>query len=259
VSGELPPISRKIRQGEYDRLRLRNAGTELQDAVFDDASNMMRSIAARIELARGEALLTGAVNISENGVTADVDFGRSGSHTVSASVKWDASSGTPTPIADLITWCNLIIDGTGATPTDILMSRKAWAALKSTAEVISIVYPNTSMSRGLTESEARNAIEIAGLPPVTIYDAQVNVAGTATRIIDQKKVVVLAANQLGAVFSGVTAEQLELTDRVGSMDPGIVAVAMTSFDPVALWTKAAAIALPVLANPDLTVGATALT
>lgn len=94
VSGELPPISRKIRQSEYDRLRLRNATDEIKNAVFNDAASMMGSIAARIERARGEVLATGEVTISENGVTATVDFGRNSTHTVAATVKWDATSGT---------------------------------------------------------------------------------------------------------------------------------------------------------------------
>jgi hypothetical protein len=33
--------------------------------------------------------------------------------------------------------------------------------------------------------------------------------------------------------------------------PGIVAGSYSTKDPVALWTKAAAIGLPVLANPNL--------
>jgi hypothetical protein len=34
-------------------------------------------------------------------------------------------------------------------------------------------------------------------------------------------------------------------------EPGIVAGSYEDEDPIALWTKASAIGLPILANPDL--------
>jgi hypothetical protein len=63
VSGELPPISRKIPVGEYERIRRRNVDTqnaEIRDAMLDDGVRLARQIEARLELARGEALFSGA-------------------------------------------------------------------------------------------------------------------------------------------------------------------------------------------------------
>src|SRR4051794_18577259 len=62
VSGELPPISRKIVLGEYDRLRQRaNPDTSLQQAILSDAERVTRQILARLEVARGDALVNGSV------------------------------------------------------------------------------------------------------------------------------------------------------------------------------------------------------
>ena len=65
VTGELPPISRKIRLGEYERLRQRRADQAIRDAILDDATRMARTVAARVELARGEALYTGKITLNE--------------------------------------------------------------------------------------------------------------------------------------------------------------------------------------------------
>ena len=59
---------------------------------------------------------------------------------------------------------------------------------------------------------------------------------------------------LGATLYGTTAESMEPGYNLAGDEPGVVAGAYKSADPVAVWTKAAAIGLPVLANPDLTFG-----
>src|SRR5262245_44638536 len=52
VTGELPPISRKIRLGEYDRLRQRQEpDATIRNRIMDDGMRMARAVAARVELA----------------------------------------------------------------------------------------------------------------------------------------------------------------------------------------------------------------
>ncbi|WP_201788503.1 major capsid protein [Rathayibacter sp. VKM Ac-2630] len=104
VTGELPPISRKIKLSEYDRLRQRQLPDQIVNAVFNDTDRMVQSVAARIELARGAALATGKVSINEDGVIADVDFGRRAGHTNQAPGTLWTVSASATPIADLIAW-----------------------------------------------------------------------------------------------------------------------------------------------------------
>src|SRR5512139_2252304 len=58
VTGELPPISRKIRLDEYTRLRERaNSDESIRALVLSDAERLVRMIAMRVELARGQALV----------------------------------------------------------------------------------------------------------------------------------------------------------------------------------------------------------
>lgn len=257
VAGELPPISRKIRLGEYDRLRQRNAGTAITDNILADAVRMTRAVAARVEMARGEALYSGKVTINENGVVATVDFGRPAGHTVTAGTLW-SSVDTATPVADLNTWIQTYVDANGEPPARILTSRRVLDFLQRNAQFRTLAATVAGAPALVTPEMAAQVLGAYGLPPIEVYDARVRVNGTATRVIPDNRVVLLPADadELGATLWGTTAESLEPEFGLVDDGPGIVAGAYSTKDPVAVWTKAAAIALPVLANPGLTFSAT---
>ena len=254
VSGELPPISRKIRMGEYDRLRLRRVSDEvLRQNVLNDAETMTEAVAARLELARSEALLTGQLVLAENGIAATVDYGRTSSHNATASTVWSTSA-SAVPITDLIAARELIRDA-GGEVTDIFMNSQTYGELVATAQVKNLATGVVTPSI-VSDASVSQILAAHGLPPITVYSARVQVAGTATKVLGDGKVILADNSQLGAVLSGMTAEQQEYAGDVESLEPGIFALAWKHPDPVAVWTKADAIALPVLANPDLSVGLT---
>lgn len=257
VTGELPPISRKIRLGEYDRLRQRNAPGEITTAIEDDATRMVRAVAARMELARGQALYTGTVVLNENGVIATVDFGRNAGHTVAAGTVWSTTA-TATPLADLLTWQSTYVTTNGEPPGVILTSTRVVNFLLRNAEVRALL-ATVAGTPSIVSRDALNQVFGAyGLPPIMVYDAQVRVNGVATRVIPDDRVLLLPATgtDLGATLYGTTAESLEPGyGLVAGEGPGIVAGAYSTEDPVAVWTKAAAIAIPILVNPDLTLAA----
>ena len=256
-SGELPPISRKIRLGEYDRLRVRNANDEIRNCVFNDAARMMSQIRARLELARGEALHSGQVVLNENGVIATISFGRSGSHSVTAGTPWSTVA-TATPLTNELAWIDTYVTTNGVRPGVAVTSSTVMSYLMQNAEYRALVGRNGFVPSRVSQTDVNDIRNDFGLPPLFVYDAQVRVAGAATRVIPVDKFLYLPAAgsaegaELGATLYGVTAEALELDGLAGSDEAGITAVAMKSFDPVSIWTKAAAIALPVVANPDLT-------
>lgn len=266
VSGELPPISRKIRLGEYDRLRQRRADdATVENAILNDAVRMTRAVAARLELARGEALYRGSLQINENGVIATVDFGRAGGHTVAPGVLWSTVA-SATPIADMISWMQTYIDANGEAPGAALTSTTVIGYLLRSAEVRGALAANGVTPSIATRTGLNAILQAHGLPPIEPYDARVNVAGSATRIIPVDRFLFLPppsdpndpeGTDLGATLLGPTAESMEPEFGIEEeMDqPGIVAGAYSTKDPVAVWTKAAAIGLPVMANPDLTFAA----
>lgn len=264
VTGELPPISRKIRLSEYDRLRQRRADGAIRNAIMSDAERMTRAVVARMELARGEALYSGKIVLAENGVTATVDFGRAAGHTVTAGTAWTDLTNS-TPVTNLMTWRDTYVATNGEEPGAILTSRRVMALLMQNSQVKGLAYPAGTNATLMTQDVVNNVLTAFGLPPVYINDAQVRVGNTATRIIPDDRLLFLPApgdgndpesSDLGATLWGTTAESMEPEFSIeDGEEPGIVAGAYSTKDPVAVWTKAAAIGLPVLANPDLSFSA----
>lgn len=262
VSGELPPISRKIRLGEYDRLRQRqDPQAGIRNGLLADGEKMAREVAARIELARGDALVNGSVTISENGVVASVSFGRAGAMAVSAATAW-SDLANATPLTNMITWRDAYSDQNGASPEATLTSRKVLGYLQRSAEIRGQFSTLAGTPSIVSVAAVNEVLQAHDLPPIMLYDAKVKVGGVATRIVAENRLLFLPApvapsdwqgTQLGATFWGTTAESLEPDyGLAGTEDaPGIVGGVYSTKDPVALWTKAAAIALPVMANPDL--------
>ena len=262
--GELPPISKKIRLGEEERLRLRalerGNNNQLVDAIFNDAANMARAVAARIEMFRGEALWAGSLTINENGVNQTIPFGRAAGHTnVAPGILW-SSTGTAVPIQDEQAWTTTYTDANGVAPAVALTSTRVINYLLLNAQYRSMAAQNGITPAFLSVTGLNQIRATFGLPPIVKYDVKVRVNGTATRVIPDDKFIYLppAGEPLGRTFFGTTAEALELVDaqQIGiDQAPGMVAVVEKTFDPVATWTKAAAVALPVLVNPDLSFSA----
>ncbi|MEW2578349.1 major capsid protein [Streptomyces syringium] len=264
VTGELPPVSRKIRLGEYDRLRQRRLDSRVRNQILTDAERMTRSVAARIELARGEALYKGKIDLAENGVIASVDFGRAAGHTVSAAVVWTDTTNA-VPLTDLIAWMEVYQASNGVAPGVILLSSPVLGLLIRNAEIRALAATIVGTPTVVPQSTLQGIFQAHGLPPFEVYDAQVRVGGTSQYVIPRDRVLLLPAagdandpdsSEMGATLWGTTAESLELDFSLeDGEEPGIVAGAYSTKDPVAVWTKAAAVSLPILANPNLSFAA----
>jgi hypothetical protein len=260
VSGELPPISRKMVLTEYDRLRQRaNPDSSIQTAILGDTERLVRQIAMRLEVARGDALVNGSVTLNENGVKASVDFGRAGGASVTASTLWSTTA-TADPITDLVTWVQAYVDMNGSAPGAILTSTRVRGLLMRNAairaEAATLAGTPTMVSLATLNAILTNY----SLPPLETYDVRYDVAGTATRVIADNLALLLPpagnpddpnSTDLGGTFLGTTAESLDPTYALEGDEAGIVAGVYREEDPISIWTKAAAIALPVLANPNL--------
>jgi hypothetical protein len=264
VTGELPPVSRKIRLGEYDRLRQRRLDNRVRSQILTDAERMTRAVAARIELARGEALYKGKIELAENGVTATVDFGRAAGHTVNAGIAW-TDTATAVPLTDLIAWVEVYRAANGVAPGVVLLSSAALGLLIRNAEIRALAATIVGTPNVVPQSTLQGIFQAHGLPPFEVFDAQVRVGSSSQYVIPRDKVLLLPApgdandadsSEMGATLWGTTAESLE--PEFGMEDgeePGIVAGAYSTKDPVAVWTKAAAVSLPILANPNLSFAA----
>jgi hypothetical protein len=256
VTGELPPISRKMVLGEYEQIKLRNLGDqrgELRDALESDAEKIVSAIAARVELARGDAIFNAAVTISENNVSAGVDFGRKSSHSVTAATVWTDPDALILDEAQ--GWLDVYSDTNGELPAATLTSRKVYRAMQRNKQLRELAYRGASSAPGVLRREDLNAVLADyDIPPIVINDAKVSVGGASTRVTPEDKLAFMPAQgeALGKTLWGIPAEAMDPEYGLAGDEAGVAVAALLSRDPHALWTMATAIVLPVVGNPDLT-------
>src|SRR5690606_38689293 len=164
----LTPISLKKRFGEYDQLvRMgQNSPESVQAAADRLASEVSQGVVRRLIQARGEALVTGALSINEDGVVANVDFGRRPDHTVDADVAWDAAGSDP--IADLEAWRQAYVDHTGQEPTGIKASQHIVAAHQRNENLRG--YLGTAAPTLLDRATVNSILVGYGLPEIEVVN-----------------------------------------------------------------------------------------
>jgi len=262
IQGSLGPVSRQVPLGEEEFLRARqlltNSADPLIDALYADAERMIRSVQARVELARGDAINDGKVTIAENGLMLEADYGRSASHSVTAATVWTDPAATI--LSDLLAWTTTYVNDTGIMPGSILMSRQRLANLALNNEMRGYAAMNGTTPTRINAETIAAILGAEGLPPIEIYDTQVRVNGVRTRVLPANKIFLMPpeGEALGNTFYGVTAEALLLADRgliVAQEAPGIVAVITQTEHPVHTYTVGTAVALPAMPNPDLIIDA----
>ncbi|KUN16509.1 phage capsid protein [Streptomyces antibioticus] len=256
VSGELPPISRKMPVGEYEQIRMRNVDTqaaEIRDAMEADSVKLVNAIAARVELARGDAIFNGSVTINENRVSASVDFGRNAAHNVTAAILF---SSTETSLAyDYFqSWLDTYVATNGSLPGATLMSRKIYNFLRRNKQLRELFAGSTNAPTVLTRDQLTSVLGDFDIPEPIIYDAQVSVDGVATRVTPEDKLAFLPAqgDALGKTLWGVPVEANDPRYGLQGDAAGVAVGGYKSEDPQTVWTRATSIVLPVLGNPDLT-------
>lgn len=259
---DLPPLGKKERVSEYDQLRARNADNP--DTVLASIERVtvrrVRSVADRIEYARGQLLTTGKVTINEGGFIAEADFLRAPGHSVTAAVAWSDATNAD-PLSDLDTWSGTYRTENGQDPGALLLSTRVLNLLMRTAKLRALTVNTASTPSVLSRDAVRAVLLAFGLPPIVIYDRKVNLGAGLVAVIPDDRVMLLPApvdpddpegTDLGATFWGVTLEASDPRFNIEDPEqPGIVAGAYRDDDPLGVWVKATAIAMPALANPNL--------
>lgn len=257
---ELPALGQNIPVSEYEQLRTRNSADEIVErSILRTTDRVVRAVADRIERLRGIVLNTGVATIPELGA-AD-NFGRSASHDVAAPDLWSD------PTADRLAFLEGIIDvyreTNGVEPGSILLTNRVFRALAAGDQFRTQLL--NGASRPATEADIRGIVTGAGLPDIIRYDRRTS----SGKVLDDSKLFLLPApvdtndsdgTELGATFWGQTLTSTD--ERYGieeSEQPGIVAgVYRGEKPPMIAEVISDAIALPVLANANLSLAAKVL-
>lgn len=252
---EIPALGLKIPVSEYEQLRTRNADDEsMRNEILRTADAVVRGVADAVERLRGVVLTTGRATVDQENFQIDDAFGRSASHDVTASNLWTDTS--VSRLADLQAWVDVYTDSNGVEPGAIVGSNRALRALSQGDEFATQLL--NGGSRPATEGDVQAIISGAGLPPLVKYNRRT----ASGRVLPDDRLFLLPApvgpdqyqaTELGATFWGQTLTSQEPEYGLApSEQPGVVVgTYKNSKPPVIAEVISDAIALPVLANADL--------
>jgi hypothetical protein len=279
VRGELPLIKRKARVSEKEIQRFMTPRTGTADldaairAVYDDTARLVRSIQARMEWLRMQALSEDVVVYNDSGVIIQFNYGVPDE----AQITLGATAGTATDgtgatvaeygphwsdvtnatvITDLMTICDEIEQRTGERPARMVMSRRTSNYFLRNAQIKGWTYATNAPDRPLTQEEVNQTFARYGIPGYQVYDTKVgseNVDGTTTQVRTMREnvVLLLPAGNVGQTLWGPTAESRELLGTpYAQQAPGLWANTYGTDEPPAQWTKAVAAAFPSLPEVD---------
>lgn len=264
----LPPLGDSLSMGELERLQLefaRTGGTNQQvfvDAIYNDGQTLTENVQRRMELARGDVLTDGKFTlVNEGGLTLEADYGvPEGNLVVPAGADWDNFADAD-PLLDLTTWVRYYRNdaGNGFSPGGMIISFDQLQNLLQNESIRKLAGTVLGIPNSVSQDAVAQVLQARGLPPIVeVYDSQVDVDGTPTRVTDAAKVIFVPPDpgtNLGYTAWGVSATALELVnDARGNTSfedaPGIVGVVVKSDGPPFHQTTFVdAVGMPVLENP----------
>lgn len=263
VSGEIPPIKRKINLGERHLIALKREGAGdvgmVRDQLYNDLDNMIDSVQARIEAMRMSAVASGQIVLNENGVVMTVDYGVPQGNQDAlpaqnvAGGQWDQANAEP--ITMIQTWVDAVVASSGVKPTRALTSSTVVANMIRNAQIRTMIYGDAGGSRAVSINQLNDLLETLDLPRIATYDLQARVQAdngqiTTARFFPANRFVLLPETPLGDTLIGPTAEALLDTEVDAKEVAGVYAVVTQETEPPAIWTKAAACAIPTFPMAD---------
>ena len=238
-------IDEKTRQ---DLLLIQQSGnTRLRDIVmnrvFNDQAKLIANARLTAEMLRMEALTTGAIVISDNGVSKSYDFGVPVSQkiTLTSTAKWDAPS-TADPIKDINDW-KLLLSKKGITLSELLMNSTTLNLLTKVQSIKDRVtlYAISNSSAVLSTSAVKQVIEAETGCTIYVYDKGYDLNGTFVKFVADNTVVAMPSNNLGNTYFGTTPAEADLmdgsksADSVSIVETGVALTRDSNVDPV--WKR----------------------
>jgi len=267
--GHLPPISRKLPVSEYTQLQYAGRLTMLGSVLDDYAARLGVGIAARVEIARVQAVTTGRVILAENGVSATIDYGRDPGLTLPLPVsakQWTHSKALP--VDDLIAWRDLVkVKSLGSVPMAILMSNQVMNTLMTNPQIVSYALGRTNdLPSRVSANDVRTVLAgYAGLSRVVIADEAYATYNFGRTVFPVGTVVLLppagvlsvdGSGSLGTTDYGVTAEAIQPEYGIPAGEQsGIFGGAFGHHDPEGLDVLCSAVALPLVQRSNATLAA----
>lgn len=250
-------IKEKINQSEQLQMYITN-GVPDDDGlirwVFDDMGRLSESVVTRTKIAKAQVLSRGEMKIKENNLDMVIDFGIPAGQKIDFG---DWSDPEYDILSDIQTAIKILKDQ-GKIVNRMLTSDTQIQRLRKNKSMQISVYGNNNVGRLMTLAELRSLMmEEFGVSILTCDEmfSYVKADGTKgnQRYYDENKVTFYIADMSGSAGTGLwgpTPEEAEYTAFLEALQKMYVTVTMwATEDPVAKWTKASGMFIPVLPDP----------
>lgn len=262
----------KVKLNQSERLReLTRAGVQgdenLYEYVMNDGLRLAEQVVTRTKVAKNELLATGKVTIKENDLDLTVDYGVP---TANLNKTLDFGAGAAYSIPDQL---QMLVDETtakGIALNGMVLPRAILTKLRQNGAIQRAVNGANMVGQLVRNADLRAYMsEEYGIAEIITNDLTYNVPGamssttnvptlTATRYFPANKVSFFATNNAGRIGAGLWGDPPEV-DAARAFDGGVAASGESPYvyisqwgekDPAVLWTKASALFMPVLYNPN---------
>lgn len=262
----------KVKLNQSERLReLMRSGVQGDEAIYnyvmDDGLRLADQVVTRTKVAKNELMATGKVTIKENDLDLTVDYNVPDANL---NKTLDFGAGAAYSIPDQL---QMLVDETtakGVNLTGMLLPRAILTKLRQNAAIQKAVNGVNMVGQLVRNSDLRAYMnEEYGIANIITNDLTYNVPGamnastkiptlTAQRYFPANKVSFFATNNAGRVGAGLWGDPPEV-DAARAFDGGVSASGASPYvyisqwsekDPAVLWTKASALFMPVLYNPN---------
>lgn len=255
-------IKRKINQSESLQQAIENGVPDndaLTNFVFDDATNLFEGVLARTKVMKGQVLSGGKLVIKENKVDITIDYGVPGEAKVQLADWSDASSDIMGDIQKMVE----IAEGNGYVVNKAITSLKMINYMRNNTGMQTAVL-GAANKRLLTKQELANllmqeyGITIDRCDEKFRYRSKGQVK--TGRYFKEDVFTLYEADTNGSFGTGLwgaTPEEKEYRQFIQEKNRSFITLSMWATpDPVAVWTKASGMFIPVVpkANGGMIIG-----
>ncbi|MBQ8087145.1 MAG: major capsid protein [Clostridia bacterium] len=262
-------IKVKLNQSESLRAATR-AGVQGDEAIYeyvmDDGLRLADQVFTRSKVAKAEMLATGKVTIKENGIDTTVDYGVP---TANMNKALDFGAGSTATIPEQLQELVDEAAANGVALSGMVLSRASLTKLRQDVNIqkdvngnlgIGAMVRNRDFTDYMTEEYgiARIITDDLTYAVPDGYDANGRPKVKTMRYFPADRISFFAPNASGRIGTGLWGDPPEV-DVERFFEGGVNAAAERPFvyisqwaerDPAVLWTKASALFMPVLYNPN---------